>query len=102
MRLGVGTAPPALQALTLLGASFNGPFRERAIVYAVARGEVSVPEFVEAYEDRGLDELAKRIESPDEDLNEHIEAWQDWLRTRRGITEGTRAKYRQQLREFMP
>ncbi len=100
--LGVRDRKQALQALTLLGASFNGPFRERAIVYAVARGEVSVTEFVEAYEGRNLEELAKRIESPDEDLNDHVEAWQEWLRTRRGITEGTRAKYRQQLREFMP
>jgi len=51
---------------------------------------------------RALEQLARRIESPDANLNDYIEGWQDWLRTRRGTTEGTRAKYRRQVREFIP
>ena len=82
--------------------AFNGRFRERALVHAVAKGFVSVPEFVAAHESWGLEELSKKIENPDKDLNDNVDAWQLWLRSRKRTTEGTRAKYLQQLRELIP
>lgn len=92
----------ALQAIAALSSCFEGRFRERSIVYAVAAGKVTVPEFMEAFNLRQLEELADQIANPVANLNDHVDGWQEWLRGRGRTTEGTRTKYLQQLRALVP
>lgn len=100
--LGLRDEVQATRALQALGACFNADFWQRDIVYAVGRGDVSVSEFMVAYQRQELRPLAKRLAHPDPDLNEYVAAWQEWLRASKRTTDGTRAKYLQQLRALIP
>lgn len=100
--LGVKDRKQALQALSILAASYGGSFRVKGLVFAVGRGDVSVAEFLDAHSRGELDALAFRIDNPDVDLNDHVVGWQEWLTGRGSTTDGTRAKYLQQLRAFVP
>lgn len=100
--LGVRDPKQARTAVTVLGECYNGPFRERGLVFAVARGELTVAQFMEAHNRRELPALAHRLENPDVDLNTHVSEWQAWLRGRANTTDQTRAKYLYQVRCLMP
>ena len=92
----------AIRAIDALGHCHEGRFRERSVVYAVAEGRLTVPQFMEAYNQRQLEQLADRLANPVANLNDQLDGWQDWLRSRGNTSTGTRAKYLNQVRVFIP